>query len=120
MSASSISSSKGEGGFEDQPGVLCLQPDRPASSGQISGSSVSGSASEEEQVVESGPGQQVQMPSTSWTRPHSARTGVVDTFTGCRRGKNENEAPQISDGSSPLTVFLLYFAEIITLLVVET
>ena len=50
-SASSISSSEDEGGFEDQPGVSCLQPDRPASSGQISGSSVAGSASEEEQVV---------------------------------------------------------------------
>jgi hypothetical protein len=32
----------------------------------------------------------------------------------------DNEAPYISNGSSSLIVFLLYFAEIITLLVVET
>ena len=34
--------------------------------------------------------------------------------------RKENEASHINDGSSPLSVFLLYFAEIITLLVVET
>jgi len=32
----------------------------------------------------------------------------------------DNEASHINDGSSPLGVFLLYFAEIITLLVGET
>ena len=36
------------------------------------------------------------------------------------RQKKDNEAPHINDGSSPLSVFLLYFVEIITLLVVET
>ena len=36
------------------------------------------------------------------------------------RGKRNTEAPHINDSSSPLGVFLLYFAEIITLLVVET
>ena len=36
------------------------------------------------------------------------------------RGKEDNEASHINDGSSPLSVFLLYFIEIITLLVVET
>jgi len=36
------------------------------------------------------------------------------------RGKKDNEASHINDGSSPLSVFLLYFAEIISLLVVET
>jgi len=35
------------------------------------------------------------------------------------RGK-DNKVSHINDGSSPLSVFLLYFAEIITLLVVET
>jgi len=34
--------------------------------------------------------------------------------------KGHNEASHINDGSSPPSVFLLYFAEIITLLVVET
>ena len=42
------------------------------------------------------------------------------TYKGGPRGKNENEASHINDGSSPLSVFLLFFAEIITLLVVET
>jgi hypothetical protein len=36
------------------------------------------------------------------------------------RGKKDNEAPHIKDGSSSLSVLLLYFVEIITLLVVET
>ena len=36
------------------------------------------------------------------------------------RGKKGNEASHINDSSSPLSVFLLYFAEIITLLLVET
>jgi hypothetical protein len=36
------------------------------------------------------------------------------------RGKKDNEAPHINDGSIPLSVFLLYFAKIISLLVVET
>ena len=35
-------------------------------------------------------------------------------------GKKDNEASHINDGCSPLGVFLLYFAELNTLLVVET
>jgi len=35
-------------------------------------------------------------------------------------GGKESEAPHLNDNSSPPSVFLLYFAEIITLLVVET
>jgi hypothetical protein len=42
------------------------------------------------------------------------------TYTGCPRGKKYTEASHINERSSPLGVFLLYFAEIITLLVVET
>jgi len=42
------------------------------------------------------------------------------TFTGGPRGKRDTEAPDINVSSSPLSVFLLYFAEIITLLLVET
>jgi len=44
----------------------------------------------------------------------------VHTFTGGPRRKRNSEAPHLNDSSSPLSVFLLYFAEIITLLVVET
>jgi len=44
----------------------------------------------------------------------------VHTFTGGPRGKRNSEAPHLNESSRPLSVFLLYFAEIITLLVVET
>jgi len=44
----------------------------------------------------------------------------VHTFTGAPSGKRNSEAPHLNDSSSLLSVFLLYFAEIITLLVVET
>jgi hypothetical protein len=93
---SSYSSSDDEGGFEDKSGVSHLQTDRPTSIGQISSSSSSGSASEEDEAVQSGPGRQVQMLSTSWTRPSSPRTSVVHTYTGGNRGKKDNEAPHIN------------------------
>jgi len=44
----------------------------------------------------------------------------VNTFTGGPRGKGNSEAPHLNDRSRPLSVFLLHFAEIITMLVVET
>jgi len=44
----------------------------------------------------------------------------VHTFTGGPKEKSNSEAPHLNDSSSPLSVFLLYFAEILTLLVVET
>ena len=52
--------------------------------------------------------------------PLFPQSSVAHTYTGGPRGKKDNEASHINDGSSPLTVFLLHFAEIITLLVVET
>jgi hypothetical protein len=60
----SSSGSEDEGGFEDQPGVSHLQPDRPTSSGHTFSSQIFASASDEEEVFQSGQGQQVQMPST--------------------------------------------------------
>jgi hypothetical protein len=42
------------------------------------------------------------------------------THTGGPREKQDNEASFLNDGSKPLSVFFLYFAEIITLLVVKT
>ena len=69
----------------------------------------------------SGPGVQTQQPVTLlWTRPSSPQSSVAHTYKGGPRGKTDNEASHINDGSSPLSVFLLYFAEIITMLVVET
>ena len=49
-----------------------------------------------------------------------ALRGVVHTFTGGPRGKRNSEVPHLNDSSSPLSVFLLYFASTITLPVVET
>ena len=67
------------------------------------------------------PGEQTQQPITlQSTRPSCPQSSVAHTYTGGPRGKNDNEASHINDGSSPLSVFLLYFAEIITLLVLET
>ena len=118
--ALSDSFSEDEGGFEDEPVVSHLQPDLPTFSGQASSSLLS-SASDEEEVFEGGPGHQVQTPSPSqWTWPSGPHRSVVHTFTGSPRGKRDSGVPHINDGSSPLSVFLLYFAEIVTLLVVET
>ena len=108
--ASSDTTSEDEGGYEDQPGVSHLQPELRTSSGQASSSLISTSASD---GFQSGSGQQ-------WTRPSGPQRGVVHTFTGGPRGKRNSEAPHINDSSSPPSGFLLYFAEIITLLVVET
>jgi hypothetical protein len=41
-------------------------------------------------------------------------------FTQGPRQKKENEVPHINDASSPFSIFLLYFVETITLLVVVT
>ena len=108
--ASSDSTSEGEGGFENKPGVSHLQPDRTTSSGQASSSLISTSASD---GFQSGSGQQLK-------RPSGPQKGVAHTFTRGPRGKRNSEVPHINDSSSPLSVFLLYFAEITTLLVVET
>ena len=45
--------------------------------------------------------------------------GVVHTFTGSPNGKSR-EAAQVTSESTPLSVLLLFFVEIINLLVVET
>jgi len=109
-SVSSDSISEDEGGFQDEPEMSHLKPDHPTSSGQALGSSFMTSASD---GFQSGLDQQ-------WTRPFGPQRGVVHTFTGGPRGKRNSEMPHLNDSSSPLNVFLLYFAEIITLLVVET
>jgi len=87
-----------------------MQQDRPTSSGQASSSSFVTSASD---GFQSGSDQQ-------WTRPSGPQRGVVHTFTGGPREKRNSKAPELNGSSSRLSFFLLYFAEIITLLVVET
>jgi hypothetical protein len=55
-----------------------------------------------------------------WTLPSRPGSSIVHNYTGGPRGKKDSEAPHVNDSFSPLSVFLLYFAVIITLLVVET
>lgn len=113
--------SSDEGGYESVPGLSQPQPYRQTPSCHESSSSILSSASDEEDAGESGPGEQTQQPVTlQWTRPSCPQSSVAHTYTGGPRGKKDNEASHINDGSSPLSVFLLYFAEIITLLVFET
>ena len=65
-------------------------------------------------------GQSQQLITLQWTRPSCDQSSVAHTYTGDLRGNKDNEASHINDGFSPFSVFLLYFAEFITLLVVET
>ena len=83
------------------PGVSHTQPYRQTASSPKSSSSISSSASDEDEA----------------SCPQSS---VAHTYKGGPRGKKDNEVSHINDGSSSLSVFLLYFAEFITLLVVET
>ena len=55
-----------------------------------------------------------------WRLPSCPQERVVHTFMGGPCGRKDAEAPHITESSTPLSVFLLYFSEIITLLVVET
>ena len=110
-----------EGDPEGVPGVSHTQPYRQTASSPKSSSSISSSASDEDEAVENGPGEQTQQAVTlQWTHPSCPQSSVAHTYKGGPRGKKDNEASHINDGSSPLNVFLLYFAEIIILLVVET
>ena len=72
--ASSESTSEDEGGLQDKPGVSHLQPDRPASSGQASSSSISTSASDR---IHTG---------SVVSSCHGPQRGVVHTFTGVPGG----------------------------------
>ena len=104
-----------EGGFESVSGLSQPQPYRQTASSYESSSSILSSASDEEDAGKNGPGEQTQQPITQqWTRPSFPQSSVAHTYTGGPRGKKDNEASHINDGSSPLSVFLLYFAEIIT------
>jgi hypothetical protein len=110
-----------EGVSEGVPGVSHPLPYRQTASSHESSSSTSSSASDEEETVESWPGEQIQQTVTlQWTHPSFPQSSVAHTYTGGPRGKKDNEVSHINDGNSPLSVFLLYLAEIITLLVVET
>jgi len=77
----------------------------------------SASSSEYEGDIGNVAGQQPQP--SQWTLPPKPRRHVVHNFIGAPKGKS-SEAAHITSESTPLSVLLLFFAEIITLLVVET
>ena len=104
-----------QGGSESVPRLSQPQSYRQTASCHDSSSSISSSASDEEDAGESGPGEQTQKPVTlQWTPPSCPQSSVAHTYIGGPRGKEDNEASHINDGSSPLSVFLLYFADFIT------
>ena len=105
-----------EGDYESMPGVSQPQPYCQTAYCHKSSSSISSSASDEEDADESGPDEQTQQPATLQC-PH---TSEAHTYTGGPRGKKDNEMSNINDRSNPLSIFLLYFAGIITLLVAQT
>jgi len=109
-SASSDSTSEDEGDFREEPGLSHLKPVRPTTSGQASRISFVTSAFD---GFQSGSSQQ-------WVRPSSLQRRVVHTFTRAPRGKRNIEAPHLNDSWSPVSVSLLYYAEMITMLLVET
>ena len=75
------------------------------------------SSSEDEVNVGNVTGQQPQP--SQWTLHPKPRRHVVQTFTGVSNGIS-SEATHITPESTPLTVLLPFFAEIVTLLIVET
>jgi hypothetical protein len=82
------------------------------------GTDSAASVSEDEDVtVQNVAGQHPQP--TQWTLPPYPQRCVVHTFTGDPTGKS-SEAKHITRDLSPLCVLLLFFAEIITVLLVES
>ncbi|PNF17185.1 hypothetical protein B7P43_G06584 [Cryptotermes secundus] len=57
---------------------------------------------------------------SSWGPPQQHRRRGVNNFSGEAVGINLNKAPHVNKDSTPLCVFLLFFREIIHLLVEET
>lgn len=119
-----------EGGCKNVESGLLLQQGRaPSQSGHTACSSIdvphspcSSSSSAEDDLGQIRSDLQTpQEPTTlRWTLPSCPQERVVHTFTGGPCGRKDVEAPHVTESSTPLSVFLLYFAEIISLLVVET
>jgi hypothetical protein len=97
---------------DEQPGPSS----RRSSFTQAASPDFSASSSEDEDNVGNVAGQQPQP--CVWALPPKLQKRVVHTFIGAPKGKI-SEAAHITKDSTPLSV-LLFFAEIITLLVVET
>jgi len=91
-------------------------PSRQYSTSQPPSPDYSTSSSEDEVSVGNVTGQQPQH--AQWTLPSKPQRRVMQTFTGAPNGKS-SEAAHITPEATPLTVLTLFFAEIVTLLVVE-
>jgi len=98
---------------EEQPGPSS----RKSSITQPAIPDFSASSSEDEEDVGNVTGQQPQP--CVWTLPPKPQKRVVHTFIGASNGKS-SEAVHITKESTPLNFLLLFFGEIMTLLVVET
>ena len=92
-------------------------PSRQSSISWPPGPDYSASSPEDEVAVGNVADQQPQP--YLWTLPLKPRRRLVHTFIGASNGKS-GEAAHITRESTPLSILLLFFAEIITLLVVET
>jgi len=80
----------------------------------LSPDSASTSGDDDHDMDQSGPDPRTQWP----TPPPHLQKSAVHTFKGGPGGKNDSEASHISEAL--LSVFMLYFAEIVILLVVDT
>ena len=92
-------------------------PSRWTSLSQPPSPDYSASSSEDEDDDGNMAGQQPQP--SQWSLPPKPRRRLVHNFIGAPNGKS-SEAAHITPVSTPLSVLLLFFAEIVTLLVVET
>ena len=93
------------------------QPRPPSPISKPASPDCSASSSEDEEGVDNVAGRQPQP--SQWTLPPKPRRHVVHTFIGAPKGKS-SEVAHITSASTQLSVLLLFFAEIFTLLVVET
>jgi len=85
----------------------------------LSPDSASTSEDDDHDWDQSWPDPRTQLPTKSQCiLPPHLQKSAVHTFTGGPGGKNDTEASHINE--APLSVFMLYFAEIVTLLVVHT
>ena len=104
-------------GTEDEEMEPCPLSRKSPISQPVSSSDFSASTSEDEDVVENVASQQPQ--STQWTLPSYPQMRVLHPFIGAPKGKS-SETAHVTPQSTPLSVLMLFLAEIISLLVVET
>ena len=88
------SASSVEGGPEGVPGVSHTQPYRQTAGSPESSSSISSSASDEDEAIESVPGEQTQHAVTlQWTFPSCPRSSVAHTYTGAPEERRTMKRP---------------------------